>query len=340
MPSAVNTNLRAAKDRKERTNDLYSRTQARVGGWETTPSGLKAGNVEISSADSKIKVSSSATQYSQLSSDKLIFTRDGGGTNFNYAKQMQFIPASFLILGTAFDFTDNGYLDYDNADYDVMLIPKNLQVFDVGNVASDQALQLSAENKTATGFTPTANIYVGDVLSTTDVTSSYTDVGSVQRSSALGSSPVYSVNKDAADSLHDLDIDDVVGISVRFTVTFSSVVNKSGEGELTASGYVRVGNKDSDAFENNSAYLVSSWSTGRFDAGTDTVNVDFSYSTKPSSDGTNPIRVNLILNDLSEDGGASGSIAGALTRITYTTSDGTTVSVTGADKVDALVMAR
>ena len=77
MPSVVNTNLKAAQDRKERTNDLYSRTQERVGGWETTPSGLKAGNVEISSADAKIKVSSSATQYSQLSSDSLTFTFEG-----------------------------------------------------------------------------------------------------------------------------------------------------------------------------------------------------------------------------------------------------------------------
>ena len=345
MPSVVNTNLRAAQDRKERTNDLYSRTQQRVGGWETTPSGLKAGNVEISSADSKIKVSSSATQYSQLSSDSLTFTKDG--VNFNYAKQMQFIPASELILGTPFDFTTAGYLDYDNANYDVMLIPKNVQVFDVGNVASDQALQLSAENKTATGFTPTANIFCGDVLDTTDVTSSFSDANSSQRGSALGSSPAYGIAIDTTssganqgDSLHDLDIDDVIGISVRFTVTFSSVVNKSGEGELFATGYVRVGNKDSSAFENNAAYLVSSWSTSRFDAGTDTVDVSFSYGSAIDSDATNLVRVNLILNDLSEFSGASGSIAGALTRITYTTSDGTTVSVTGADKVDALVMAR
>ena len=337
MSSVVNTNLRAAQDRKERTNDLYSRTQARVGGWETTPSGLKAGNVEISSADSKIKVSSSATQYSQLSSDSLTFTR--AGVNFNYAKQMQFIPASELILGTPFDFTTAGYLDYDNANYDVMLIPKNVQVFDVGNVASDQALQLSAENKTTAGFTPTANIYVGDVLDTTNVTSSFTDVGSVQRGSTQ-SSPAYSVDINGDDSLHDLDIDNVIGIDVRFTITYSSVVNKSGAGFLEASGYVRVGNKDSDAFENNSAYLVSSWSTVREDAGTDTVDVDFSYASTIDSDATNLVRVNLILNDLSEEGGASGTIAGALTLITYTTSDGTTVSVTGADKVDALVMAR
>ena len=336
----TNTNIEAARKRREDKNTLYNRTQKRVGGWETTPSGLKTRGIEISSADSNIKVSSSATKYSKLSSDSLTFTRDGGGTTFNYSKQMQFIPASLITLGSAFDFTDNGYLDYDDANYDVMFIPKNLQVFDVGNVGNDQSLQLSAENKTATGFTPTANIYVGSVLSTTDVTSSFTDQNSTERSSALGSSPAYSVNKDAADSLHDLDIDDVVGISVRFTVTFSSVVNKSGEGLLEATGYVRVGNKDSNAFQNNSAYLVNSWTEVRESDGTNTVDVDFSYSSAPSSDATNPIRVNVILNDLTSIGGASGSIAGALTRITYTTSSGTTVNITGADKVDALVMAR
>ena len=60
MPSVVNTNLRAAQDRKERTNDLYSRTQSRVGGWQTTPSGMRAGNVEITSAkrNQSIKVAS------------------------------------------------------------------------------------------------------------------------------------------------------------------------------------------------------------------------------------------------------------------------------------------
>ena len=335
----VNTNLKASQDRKNTTNDLYSRTQARVGGWETTPSGLKTKGIEISSADSSIKVSSSATKYSKLSSDKLTFTRDGGSTDFNYAKQMQFIPSSLVNLGTAFDFTDNGFLDYDDDQYDVIFTIKNLQTYDASE-GGDQNLQLSAENKSATGFTPTANLFIGSVLSTTDVTSSFSDENSAQRSSALGSSPAYSVDKVAADSLHDLDIDNVVGISVTFTITFSSVVDKGGEGLLTATGYVRVGNKDSDAFQNNAAYLVSSWNTARGSNGTNTITKSFSYSSAPSSDGTNPIRINLILNDLSSDDGLTGSIAGALTSITYTTSSGTTTSITGADKVDALVVAR
>ena len=336
----TSTNLKAARDRKERTNDLYSRTQQRVGGWETTPSGLKAGNVEISSSDSKIKVSSSANKYSQLSSDKLTFTRDGGGTTFNYAKQMQFIPASLVNLGTAFDFTDNGFLDYDDDQYDVIFTIKNILTFDVSNNSADQGLQLSAENKSATGFTPTANLYIGSVLSTTDVTSSFSDENSTERSIALGSSPAYDVDSLSADSLHDLDIANVVGISLTFTVTFSSVIDKGGEGLIEASGYVRVGNKNSDAFQNNAAYLVSSWSTSRANNGTNTITKSFSYSSSPSSDGTNPIRINLILNDLSSDDGLTGSIAGALTSITYTTSSGTTTSITGADKVDALVIAR
>tara|TARA_R100001082_G_scaffold52787_1_gene28775 strand:- start:716 stop:1753 length:1038 start_codon:yes stop_codon:yes gene_type:complete len=341
-----NTNLVAAKKRKENKNSLYNRVQSRVGGWETTPSGLKTRGVEISSADSSIKVSSSATKYSTLSSDSLRFTRDGGGTSFNYAKQMQFIPASLVNLGTAFDFTDNGFLDYDNDQYDVIFTIKNLQTYDASE-GGDQNLQLSAENKSATGFTPTANLFIGSVLSTTDVTSSFSDENSSQRSSALGSSPAYGIAIDTTssggnegDSLHDLDIDNVVAISVTFTITFSSVVNKGGEGLLTATGYVRVGNKDSNAFQNNAAYLVSSWDTTRESNGTNTITKSFSYSSAPSSDGTNPIRINLILNNTSSEDGTTGSIAGALTSITYTTSSGTTTSITGADKVDALVVAR
>ena len=333
------TNLIAARNRSSRPNSLYNRTQERVGGWETTPSGLKTKGIEISSADSNIKVSSSATKFSTLSSDSLTFTRDGGGTTFNYAKQMQFIPASLLTLGSTFDFTFHGFLDYDDDQYDVIFTIKNLQTYDASE-GGDQNLQLSAENKSATGFTPTANLFIGSVLSTTDVTSSFSDASSAQRGSALGSSPVYSIDKVAADSLHDLDIDDVVGISVTFTITFSSIINKSGEGRLDASGYLRVGNKDSDAFQNNASYLVRDWSSSKAINGTNTITKSFSYSSSPSSDGTNPIRINLILNDTSSDDGTTGSIAGALTSITYTTSSGTTTSITGADKVDALVIAR
>ena len=339
----TSTNLKAARDRKERTNDLYSRTQQRVGGWETTPSGLKTKGIEISSADSSIKVSSSATKYSKLYSDNLIFTRDGGGTEFNYSKQTQFIPASILTLGSAFTFAPGGsrqqFLDYDDDQYDVIFTIRNLQTYDASE-GGDQNLQLSAENKSATGFTPTANLYIGSVLNTTDVTSSFSDENSTERSIALGSSPAYDVDSLSADSLHDLDIANVVGISLTFTVTFSSVIDKGGEGLIEASGYVRVGNKNSDAFQNNAAYLVSSWSTSRANNGTNTITKSFSYSSSPSSDGTNPIRINLILNDLSSDDGLTGSIAGALTSITYTTSSGTTTSITGADKVDALVVAR
>ena len=338
MPK-FNSNLISARNRISQPNSLYNRTQSRVGGWETTPSGLKTKGIEISSADSNIKVSSSATKFSTLSSDSLTFTRDGGGTTFNYAKQMQFIPASLLTLGSTFDFTFHGFLDYDDDQYDVIFTIKNLQTYDASE-GGDQNLQLSAENKSATGFTPTANLFIGSVLSTTDVTSSFSDASSAQRGSALGSSPVYSIDKVAADSLHDLDIDDVVGISVTFTITFSSIINKSGEGRLDASGYLRVGNKDSDAFQNNASYLVRDWSSSKAINGTNTITKSFSYSSSPSSDGTNPIRINLILNDTSSDDGTTGSIAGALTSITYTTSSGTTTSVTGADKVDALVVAR
>ena len=48
----------------------------------------------------------------------------------------------------------------------------------------------------------------------------------------------------------------------------------------------------------------------------------------------------FILNDLTQEFGATGSVSGALTSIVYTTESGTTVDITGTDKADALVMAR
>ena len=207
--ASTNTNLKAARDRKERTNDLYSRTQQRVGGWETTPSGLKAGNVEISSSDSKIKVSSSANKYSQLSSDKLTFTRDGGGTTFNYAKQMQFIPASALDFGSAFDFSSNDLVDYDNDQYDVLFILKDMQTYSVtgSDESSNQFLQVSAESKSATGFTPTASVGVR-VLSTSTVTSFDEEEFSFNGSDLA--TPTYATDRISADSMHDVDTDAVL----------------------------------------------------------------------------------------------------------------------------------
>ncbi len=139
-------------NRKNSENTLHGRLKKRVGGWETTPSGLKAGGIEIISSESKIKTSSSANKFSTLSSDKLQFTIDGGATQHNYARQLQFIPANDINFGTPFDFTGADKADYENNEYDVVFIPKNIQVYDAGNSGSDQNLQLSAENKTTTGF--------------------------------------------------------------------------------------------------------------------------------------------------------------------------------------------
>ena len=331
MPSVVNTNLRAAQDRKERTNDLYSHTQQRVGGWETTPSGLKTRGIEISSSESNIRVSSSADKFSELSSDKLTFTIDGGTTQHNYARQVQLIPASKVEFGTSLDFTDSGFSDYEDTEYDVLFIPKNMQIYDAGNSGSDQNLQLSAENKTTTGFLPTAKLYVGS-LGTTSVTSSFDDAVIAERGTALGSTPAYGENKDANDATHDKTISNVVRLSVTFTITFASV---AGEGLLIANGYVRVGTQNSDAFDSTN-YLATDWLTGRSSNGTETVTLDFFYASAIAND----TRVNVILDDFSQEFGATGSISGALTSIVYTTESGTTVDITGTDKADALVMAR
>ena len=319
-------------NRKNSENTLHGRLKKRVGGWETTPSGLKAGGIEIISSESKIKTSSSANKFSTLSSDKLQFTIDGGVTQHNYARQIQLIPANKINFGTAFDFTDAGFADYENTEFDVLFIPKNIQVFDAGNSGSDQNLQLSAENKTTTGFLPTAKIYVGASIGTTTVSSSFTENAISNRSSALGSTPANSVNKDSSDGLHDKTLANVVRISVTFTITFASF---SGEGIVTASGFVRVGTQNSNAFD-SSNYLVQSWDTSRDVNGTETITLDFFYTSAIASD----TRVNVILNQTTNEFGATASTSGALTNIVYTTESGTTVDITGTDKADALVIAR
>ena len=319
-------------NRKNSENTLHGRLKKRVGGWETTPSGLKAGGIEIISSESKIKTSSSANKFSTLSSDKLQFTIDGGVTQHNYARQIQLIPANKINFGTDFDFTDSGFADYENTEFDVLFIPKNIQVFDAGNSGSDQNLQLSAENKTTTGFLPTAKIYVGASIGTTTVSSSFTENAISNRSSALGSTPANSVNKDSTDALHDKTLANVVRISVTFTITFASF---SGEGIVTASGFVRVGTQNSNAFD-SSNYLVQSWDTSRDVNGTETITLDFFYTSAIAND----TRVNVILNQTTNEFGATASTSGALTNIVYTTESGTTVDITGTDKADALVIAR
>ena len=416
MPSVVNTNLRAAQDRKERTNDLYSRTQARVGGWKTTPSGMRAGTVQVVSAGGgeKIRVSDkimhsgttlaealdnsetgidvadgtkfavgetiriesehmyiqsissntltvkretdgtdavthitgldiykvnpkTPTRYTELSGETLSFHKDG--STFNYPKQMQFIPAADLTFGSAFDFTTKNLVDYDDDQYDVMFILKNMQVFNVADVAADQAVQFSAESKSATGFTPTANIYVGDTLTVTTITS-FEDANAAFGGTTL-STPAFGTAKTANDAYDDsansvTNSDDVISCSVTFTITYSAV---KGTGELETSGYIRAGTSDgSNAFA-SSRYSQTAFTDNR-DAGfgdgsvTRTLNFDF------GGDLGDPARVVLTITDYSQLFGSTATMAAALTSIAYTTSDGTTRAITGANKADAIVIAR
>jgi|TARA_R110002020_G_C16194349_1_gene765756 hypothetical protein len=409
----VNTNRTAAQDRKERTNDLYSRTQSRVGGWHSTPSGLKAGTVEIVAAGGSetIRVSSktmlsSATaaeaindsetgidvsdgtafqvgqtikidgenmyiqsissntltvrretdgtdadthdngssiyvlnpktpdRYSELGSETLKFIK--GGSSFNYPKQMQFIPASALNFGSAFDFTDNNLVDYDNDQYDVMFILKDMQTYSVTSTDENSAqyLQVSAEDKTSTGFTPTANIYVGSVLSSSTVTSF--DDSSAAFGSLL-STPAYDTAKTSNDAYDDQATASVVSLSATFTLTFSSVVDKGGD--LFVEGYVRAGTSDGSNAFNSSNYEQQSFSEIRdpgFGDGTVTMTKNFTFGGALG----NPARVVLTITNFASLGSSTASLAGALTSITYTTSSGTTRSITGANRADAIVIAR
>ena len=98
---------------------------------------------------------------------------------------------------------------------------------------------------------------------------------------------------------------------------------------------MRVGTQNSNAFD-SSNYLVQSWETAREVNGTETITLDFFYTSAIASD----TRVNIILNQTTNEFGATASTSGALTNIVYTTESGTTVDITGTDKADALVIAR
>jgi len=337
MPSVVNTNLRAAQDRKERTNDLYSRTQERVSGWESSPSGLKSGGITLTSVGgARIRTSSSATKYSELSSESLTFVK--GGSEFKYPKQWQFIPASALDFGSAFDFTANSLVDYDDDQYDVLFILKNMQTYSVegSDESSNQFLQVSAESKSATGFTPTANVGVR-VLSSTTVTS-FDEEAFAFNGSDL-SDPTYATDSISDDAMHDFDTDDVTALTVTYTLTYTAV---KGSGDFLVEGFIRAGTEDTG---NTSRFIEANYEQSNFselrDAGFGDGSVTRSVSfTFDAALGADPCKVVATITNYDQLSGSTATLAGEITEIVYTTESGATRSITGVNRADAIVMAR
>jgi len=408
------SNVKAAEQRSLGENSANSRVKNRIGGWESTPSGLKHGTIEILSSGGKerIKVSSprqkisatldedltsgetdvdvtdatqvtkgdiieidtekmliqsissntltvrrgvngttaathndeaeihvlnpkKPTRFTELSSDSLTFNRDG--STFNYPKQMQFIPASSLTFGSPFTFSPN-FASYDDDQYDVLFILKDMQTYSVeaSDEGSAQSLQLFASNKTGLGFTPTANIFVGSVLSSSTVTS-FDDSGAVFGGATL-TTPSNSTDKnDDNDAFHDHATAGVVSLTITFTLTYSSVVDK--DDDMTVEGFIRAGTSNgSNAFSatNYEQLAFSDTRETGFGAGTRTKTKSFTFGDALGD----PARVVLTITDFNVTGGSSASIAAAITSITYTTSSGTTRSITGANKADAIVIAR
>lgn len=415
------SNIKAAEQKSLSKNSANSRVENRIGGWESTPSGLKHGTIEITSSGGteRIKVASreqkssaimdgdygttetsidvtdgsvftvgdiikvavdgsitgvenlliqsissntltvrravngttandlgeeeeifvlnpkKPTRYTELSSESLTFNRDG--QTFNYPKQMQFIPASALTFGSAFTFSGANLANYDNAEYDVMFILKDMQTYSVtgSDESSAQSLQVFADNKTATGFTPTANIYIGSVLSSSTVTS-FDDSSAVFGGTPL-STPVYNTAKTSNDAFDDQATANVVSLDVTFTLTYSSVVDKGGD--INVEGYIRAGTSDGSNAFNSSQYEQQQFTDLRdpsFGAGTKTITKNFTFGTALGS----TARVVMTITDFSVTGSSSATLAGALTSITYTTSSGTERSITGANRADAIVIAR
>ena len=411
----TNTNQTSAQERKERENSLHARLRERVGGWHSTPSGLRAGTVQIvsSSGGERLRVADkimnsgatlaealdnsetgidvsdgtkfkigdtiridsehmyvqsissntltvkrpadgtsavvhstglpvykintkTPTRYSELSSETLTFVKDG--TSFNYPKQMQFIPASALDFGSAFDFSSNDLVDYDNDQYDVLFILKDMQTYSVtgSDESSNQFLQVSAESKSATGFTPTANVGVR-VLSTSTVTSFDEEEFSFNGSDLP--TPTYATDRISADSMHDVDTDAVLALTVTYTLTFSAV---KGSGDFEVEGYVRAGTEDTGNTNRfiSSGYNQSSFSELRdagFGDGTVTKTATFSCGTGL---GTDPCKVVLTITSYDQLGGSTATLAGEVTEIAYVTASGATREITGRNRADAIVIAR
>ena len=251
---------------------------------------------------------------------------------------MQFIPSSALTFGSVFDFTTAGFIDYDDSEYDVIFVLKNMQVFNVADVASNQSVEFSAVNKSSTGFTPIAKIYVGDVLTTTDITS-FDDADAEFGGTTLAA-PVNSTAKISADAFDDAansvtSSDAVISLSVTYTITYSAV---KGSGDLLVEGYIRAGTSDGSTAFNSSLYQQSFFGDTREASegdGSSTYTTSFDFG----ADLGDPARVVLTITDYTQLG-ATASMGISIDKISYVTSDGTTRSVTGANKADAIVIAR
>ena len=413
----VNTNRTSARDRIKFTNDLYSRTQARVGGLQTTPSGIKAGTVQIvsSGGSQKLRVSSkimnsgtttseiidaletdvsvadgtkfaagdtiridsehmyvsrvetntlyvvrgtdgkanvahgpsgldiykinpkTPTRYSELGSETLKFVKNG--STFNYPKQMQFIPASALNFGSAFAFVGDGELiDYDDDQYDVLFILKDMQTYSVegSDESSNQFLQVSAEGKSATGFTPTANVGVR-VLSSTTVTSFDEELFTFNGSDL--SDPVFGTDSIANDAMHDFGTDDVTALTVTYTLTYTAV---KGSGDFMVEGFIRAGTEDTG---NTSRFISANYEQSSFadlrDAGFGDGSVTRSVSfVFDAALGADPCKVVATITSYDQLSGSTATLSGEITEIVYTTASGATRSITGVNRADAIVIAR
>ncbi len=276
----------------------------------------------------------SPTNYSELSSDTLSFVR--GGREFRYPKQMQVIPASALNFvasgGDAFKFASAGLADYDNSDYEVLFILKDMQTYSITGADEDssQHIRVNAESKAFDGFVPVANLYIGAGLATTTVTSFDDAVATLQ----AGVSPAYNLDLETADAYDDQSIASL-SITVNYTLSYSGT---KGSGDIETEGYVRVGTVSSDAFAATGyeQTLFHDIRDSSFGDGTQALSTSFSFSGALASAN----RVAITLNSVSITGTASTTVQVTLNSIAYTAAGaGTTRSLTGINKADAIVIA-
>ena len=124
-------------------------------------------------------------------------------------------------------------------------------------------------------------------------------------------------------------------MSVTYTITYSAV---KGSGDLLVEGYIRAGTSDGSTAFNSSLYQQSFFGDIRESSegnGSSTYTASFDFG----ADLGDPARVVLTITDYTQLG-ATATMGISIDKISYVTADGTTRSVTGANKADAIVIAR
>ena len=116
--------------------------------------------------------------YSELSDGNLIFNHYQGTAKHTLPYMFaQYIPEDKFELGAVGTFTSDWDISNmpSQVEYDVIFIPKLLQIYSASDTGSDQSIGYDVEDKTSTGFKPIVKLFVGTATAATHTDSVWDD---------------------------------------------------------------------------------------------------------------------------------------------------------------------